>query len=357
MYRTARNRTPRFAFTLVELLVVIAIIGILAALLLPAVNFAREAARRSTCTNQIRQLALAAASHETRKQRLPGFQEPLGARRVSWTVALLPDLEQQPLYDTWLQGSADTPFLEILRCPSQSVRTLTDKSDYCASLGFAPNGAPSPYDVGAVKGAPVAGALPAGYDYWDARRKENGAFVDRVVPTGWKVPNQMITVTSSDFRDGKSNTILFGENFAAGSWASVPAAANTWDLAGLQTGLVWVYANENNGYAEPPYFDANGSAIAAVDIATIPQAKINGFGLLSPGVIDRNPITSVQDVTHARPSSYHPGVAMVAFADGSTRALASTTNYYVYQSLMTLRNDRSDMPTHRYVLKADDLTQ
>lgn len=357
MNRTAQNRTPRTAFTLVELLVVIAIIGILAALLLPAVNFAREAARRSTCNNQIRQLALAAASHETRKQRLPGFQEPLGTRRISWTVALLPDLEQQQVYDTWLQGSADTPFLEILRCPSQSVRTLTDKSDYCAAIGFAPNGAPTPYDAGATKGPLVGGSLPTGYDYWDARRKENGAFVDRFVPSGWKVPNQMITVTSSDFRDGKSNTILFGENYAAGSWASVPASGTSWDLFGLQTGLVWVYANENGGYAEPPYFDLNGSAIPALDIAAIPQAKVNGFGLLSPGVIDRNPITSVQDVTHARPSSYHPGVAMVAFCDGSTRALASSTNYYVYQSLMTLRNDRSDMPTHRYVLKADDLTQ
>ena len=50
-------------------------------------------------------------------------------------------------------------------------------------------------------------------------------------------------------------------------------------------------------------------------------------------------------------------VAMVAFCDGSTRALSSSTNYYVYQSLMTLRNDRSDMPTHRYVLKADDFAQ
>ncbi len=171
MNRTARNRTPRTAFTLVELLVVITIIGILAALLLPAVNFAREAARRSTCNNQIRQLALAAASHETRKQRLPGFQEPLGTRRISWTVALLPDLEQQQVYDTWLQGSAETPFLEILRCPSQSVRTLTDKSDYCAAIGFAPNGAPAPYD--------------AGRDRWSADR------CPRVTTTGMRDERRM----------------------------------------------------------------------------------------------------------------------------------------------------------------------
>jgi len=94
---TVRVLSPRRAFTLVELLVVIAIIGILVALLLPAVQAAREAARRSQCQNNLKQLGLALQNyHEVYRQF------PAGAvveNNLSWNVYLLPYLEQQPLYD------------------------------------------------------------------------------------------------------------------------------------------------------------------------------------------------------------------------------------------------------------------
>lgn len=97
----------RTAFTLVELLVVIAIIGILMGLLLPAVQMAREAARRTQCQNQMRQIALAALNYESSKGYFPvnrvgpSSNSGLGSNRgyYSWLCDLLPHLEQGNLYD------------------------------------------------------------------------------------------------------------------------------------------------------------------------------------------------------------------------------------------------------------------
>ena len=97
-------------FTLVELLVVIAIIGILIALLLPAVQAAREAARRSQCANNVKQLGLALHNyHDTYKTFCQGGGGPLPSdlRRSEWSglISLLPYLEQQALYDLWTDGA------------------------------------------------------------------------------------------------------------------------------------------------------------------------------------------------------------------------------------------------------------
>jgi len=101
------------AFTLVELLVVIAIIGILIALLLPAVQAAREAARRMQCTNNLKQLALACHNHHDVHKRLPpiGFRSSpnQGANfRRSWRVYILPFIEQQSITDLIAGGGVAT---------------------------------------------------------------------------------------------------------------------------------------------------------------------------------------------------------------------------------------------------------
>src|SRR5262249_8451391 len=87
-------------FTLVELLVVIAIIGVLIALLLPAVQAARESARRTQCGNNLRQIGLALHTYENASKSLPPGGRDTGARgyRQSWGVRLLPNLEQNNLY-------------------------------------------------------------------------------------------------------------------------------------------------------------------------------------------------------------------------------------------------------------------
>ena len=110
-------QTPIFrrrGFTLVELLVVIAIIAILVLMLLPAVNAAREAARRASCTNKVKQVALAVVNYESARGRLPsagqvnerdtqnrvqGEFKPRAGRVFSWMVEVLPFMEEQQLYE------------------------------------------------------------------------------------------------------------------------------------------------------------------------------------------------------------------------------------------------------------------
>lgn len=154
----------RKAFTLVELLVVIAIIGILISLLLPAVQAAREAARRAQCVNNLKQLALAVLNFEDVNQRLPPaadvdpsttvFDQDSG-RQLSWIVFILPYIEQTSAAEQFdlavsvfaQAGNPQESFLPFLTCPSDpNVRevfqhpTLTQnrrfaKGNYAAFVG------------------------------------------------------------------------------------------------------------------------------------------------------------------------------------------------------------------------------
>jgi prepilin-type N-terminal cleavage/methylation domain-containing protein/prepilin-type processing-associated H-X9-DG protein len=166
----ATAATVRRGFTLVELLVVIAIIGILVALLLPAIQAAREAARRSGCANNLKNLGLGALNHHDVMRHFPvSMGNPLDSNNfpgdsrkqsaVGWIVNLMPQIEEQALYDRFRAGGAfDGNFLDglcraprpdsglaslengisvpelmksqlsILQCPSDSsVKQLTDQ--------------------------------------------------------------------------------------------------------------------------------------------------------------------------------------------------------------------------------------
>src|ERR1700736_5080146 len=110
--KTAAFPRPLHGFTLVELLVVIAIIGILIALLLPAVQAAREAARRSQCTNNLMQLGTACFNHEDANKALPmgtvDLIGPDGANndRRNWLFFTLPFMEEEAIFENWVAWRA-----------------------------------------------------------------------------------------------------------------------------------------------------------------------------------------------------------------------------------------------------------
>src|SRR5215510_8577319 len=89
----------RRAFTLIELLVVIAIIGILVALLLPAVQAAREAARRSQCVNNLKQVGIALQNFESVRKFVPPSREPCGVS--TWEILILPYMEETAAASQW----------------------------------------------------------------------------------------------------------------------------------------------------------------------------------------------------------------------------------------------------------------
>src|SRR5215211_3597331 len=96
-----RTRIARTGFTLVELLVVIAIIGILVAFLLPAVQAAREASRRSQCQNNLKQIGVALQNHHDARRAFPMGRNGMDQKAVSWAFFILPYLEETAIYNSW----------------------------------------------------------------------------------------------------------------------------------------------------------------------------------------------------------------------------------------------------------------
>jgi prepilin-type N-terminal cleavage/methylation domain-containing protein len=233
----------RVGFTLVELLVVIAIIGVLVGLLMPAVQMAREAARRTQCQNNLRQLGVALQNyHDTNKRFPPGGyfgmpvppQIPQPAFHHTWLTSILPQLEQKPLYDTinfkvraW--GQLITPTnpsgptlvsseLNVLHCPSDAGYKGSGEThgiaftNYAGSEGaveqpITANGSYEaqvidPFDPGTT--APL-NRLPKKGDYQNifAGRRSNDM---------------------ADIKDGASNTIIVAESSSTGYFGGNPLA-------------------------------------------------------------------------------------------------------------------------------------
>lgn len=131
-----RKRITLAGFTLVELLVVIAIIGILVAFLLPAIQAARESARRSQCQNNLKQIGLAVQSHHDTRKAFPMGRNAFTQKAVSWAYFLLPYMEETAIYNSWDRNArVDAPSnaatmrtpIETYACPSRR-RAAADRN-------------------------------------------------------------------------------------------------------------------------------------------------------------------------------------------------------------------------------------
>ncbi len=276
------------AFTLVELLVVIAIIGVLVGLLLPAVQSAREAARRMQCSNNLKQFGLAMHNYESTYKRFPqGFTR---FHSWGWAVRIMPFMEQDNLYNklaadsgNWgnlvatnatLLATLQTP-LSVHRCPSDTGPVLNDRrllagrqvsmSNYAGvngSLLFQHLGVW--YDAESTPGNPSTYVGGNGIIFMDSK------------------------ITFRDIIDGTSNTLIVGER----------------DYQ-FHNGTLWAGTTDvQGGYAN------------------------RHFNLSTAGFTDRGRDHKINGTNANAFGSRHPGGAQFAFADGSVHFLSQTLSVW-----------------------------
>jgi prepilin-type N-terminal cleavage/methylation domain-containing protein/prepilin-type processing-associated H-X9-DG protein len=192
------QRSRRLGFTLVELLVVIAIIGVLVALLLPAVQSARESARRMSCQNNIRQIAIAVHNYHDVQKSLPPASTNSALSGSSGFAAILPFIEQASLYSQYdfAKGNSDPANLQAV---SQRIKTYI-----CPSCFFArkvPSG-----DCDANSRAPGTYAFSVGTGDPYGVSGSTGLQTNGAIMTAGSQLTNFATIT-----DGTSNTFLAGE--------------------------------------------------------------------------------------------------------------------------------------------------
>jgi prepilin-type processing-associated H-X9-DG protein/prepilin-type N-terminal cleavage/methylation domain-containing protein len=360
-------------FTLIELLVVIAIIAVLIALLLPAVQAAREAARRAQCTNNLKQMGLALANYESAQGSYPqgypqrAYWDPTNASGTledsgwgNWSVhaQILPYMEQGPVYqrlnfsiasddneDSMTNATARMTRVASFLCPSS---TLPIGNFYGGST--VPGvGGPAPYPGNNY----FASVGPTSIPWFGG--KPPGIF--SIMGTGIGESGSS-AIGIRDIQDGTSNTIAFGEwrmgdfdrnklsiqdainirqyTTGFGNWGGGPATQMPGGGMANFTSMLQICA----GAAQGSLGTNNNKSTIGREWCTAQYAHTLGNTLLAPnppypncnmepwgGDFDAPGLYSM--------SSYHPGGANVAFADGSVRFLKSSTGLPVIWALGT----------------------
>ncbi|MCI0359463.1 MAG: DUF1559 domain-containing protein [Planctomycetaceae bacterium] len=314
MRPTSSSRcAARQAFTLVELLVVIAIIGVLVALLLPAVQAARESARRTQCSNHLKQIGLGFQLHHDTYGAFPnggnganigastgwggadtnrawvtasgaiaptpatGTPATLSDQSWNWTYQILPYIEQQPLYQQLDDNLVKATPVKIYFCPSRRPPTVFDINFPGRTVG-----------------------LRAQLDYAGCRGSVNNGADGVVVQSRRTVQ----PVRSAVITDGTSNTLMAAERSQAIQWYNAPATVETdWHRGGWITG--W----------------ADGSPASILNLAgTNPPIKD----------IRHNNTAAVQITITRSFGSAHPAGMTALLSDGSVRLISYTVNLGVF---------------------------
>ncbi len=284
-------RRTHSGFTLVELLVVIAIIGILIGLLLPAVQSAREAARRIHCQNNLKQQGLALLNyHDRHKKFPPGLVWP---DKTMWSGKLLPYLEQVALYDTLNQGApwteppnatACATVLSVFRCPSRSAPDQLDAQGIDLRV-------PCNY-IASSSGT-------------TARESGPPPLVGRFNSDGMFFVNSQVRI--AEVRDGTSNTVAIGEAV----FRFEPSGA---DHTGVNQFIDHWYIGTPEG-AGNEVSEGMGTTAAPVnahkDKSLFVDERELGFG------------------------SWHPGGAQVVFADGHVEFISDSIDRETWHALGT----------------------
>lgn len=298
-----RRLAVKHGFTLVELLVVITIIGILIALLLPAVQAAREAARRAQCCNNLKQIGLATLNYEdswgvlpagAHVYKLPEYDYNYG--RGSILIRLLPYIEQQTLYDQFdfskptdnqTRAGTTTPIGETVVaayvCPSESSPVIVANTHRAKHNYSATNGPTGQSNYAACSMYDIWG------DYAEAvYEAQNAAGV---------FSRNSVNTPLAAIRDGLSNTIFFGE-------VSPLCSAH------VQNG--WAKSNNGQGLS---------STLVPINYDSCDDSSPDGCHRTSNGTSEFGFRSS------------HPGGALFALGDGSIHFFSETIDYQNYQHL------------------------
>ncbi|MBA2113474.1 DUF1559 domain-containing protein [Bremerella alba] len=336
--KTKRSCSTRAAFTLVELLVVIAIIGVLIALLLPAVQQAREAARRMQCSNNLKQLGLALHNYHDTNGAFPMVSYVDNTNRpASWLVRIWPFIEQSAAYDQctfnsdWTGIGFDRNWrvttnvvVDSLNCPSNPMeRFLTQAS----SSAMQSDGAPAEVQyqradyVGVGGGYNMTGATPSHWYGFHGMNDYNGIFV------ALDSYNKQ-TTSFRDITDGTSNTLAVGEqsNFIRSLNTSTGEVTFHDSREYGHRGGAWSGGGGHNG---------NGSWYGNWEGHSSIRSGINfahTSGYNNPLGTGNDPGKGGRSGHHTIFTSAHPGGALFVLGDGSTRFVSENI------TIETLRN-------------------